>query len=411
MATDVDTAGVKYPSPELIECPYPAFDRLREEQPVRFDPETGTYQLFRHEDIMFVLRHGEIFPHTGADSATGISYEGVPMISAVGPPEHTAMRRLAFGPFKPGRLRSYEPMIAAFADQLIDRFIDRGHVELVDEFAIPLPALVTCRLMGFPEEGPDFDYIVDRMSMKGSDKPGVSDQGLGLEDSTVRRRRSDGIHDYMRDALLARYEHPGEDILSELVQAQVQRDGSLNLPYLVTICTELLSGGVVTTAQMMVNAMMLLLRNPKQMAQVRADYSLIPWMFEEALRLESPVQSLTRISVADCELSGVEIPAGSKVLMVFGSANRDPHRFPEPQSFDVNRTRNELKVHFGFGYGRHFCLGAPLARREGEIAFRSLFDRVGEIRLPEGANDFKHIASVHFRALRELRIEFDMPHA
>jgi cytochrome P450 len=406
MATDVrDSPGrladVKYPSAELIECPYPFFDRVREEQPVRYDPETGLYQLFRHQDIMFVLRHGEIFPHTGQDG--GISHGGVPMISATGPPEHTGMRRLAFGPFKPGRLKTYDPMITEFTDQLIDRFVDRGSVELVDEFAIPLPALVTCRLMGFPEEGPDFDFIVERMSMKGSDKPGVTDRGLGLG----RKEERGDIHTYMRDALLQRYEQPSDDILSEFVQAQVQRDGSLRLSYLVTICTELLSGGVVTTAQMMVNAMMLLLENPDQMASTRADHSLIPWVFEEALRVESPVQSLTRICVADCELSGVKIPAGAKVLMVFGSANRDPQRFPNPDSFDAGRPRDQLKVHFGFGYGRHFCLGAPLARREGEIAFQRLFQRLGEIRPVEVKSDSRYIASTHFRALRSLPLEFD----
>jgi cytochrome P450 len=406
MALGVST-DAKYPSAELVECPYPFFDRVRQEEPVRLDPETGIYQLFRHEDILFVLRHGEIFPHTGVDTGGGISYEGVPMISATGPPEHTAMRRLAFGPFKPGRLKSYEPMIAEFASHLIDRFVDRGGVELVEEFAIPLPALVTCRLMGLPEEGPDFDFIVDRMSMKSSDKPGVTDQGLGLSEHGHRRRRRDGIHEYMRDALLERYGQPGDDILSELVRDQVQRDGAFNLPYLVTICTELLSGGVVTTAQMIVNAMLLLLENPEQMAKVRADHSLIPWTFEETLRVESPVQSLTRICVADCELSGVKIPAGSTVLMVFGSANRDPERFPDPDRFDVERSRDQLKMHFGFGHGRHFCLGAPLARREGEIAFRHLFTRLGEIRLAEGKNDFRHIASTHFRALRSLHLEFD----
>jgi cytochrome P450 len=396
-----------YPSPELIECPYPFFDRVRASEPVRYDVESGVYQLFDHEDIMFVLRHGEIFPHTGRDTGGGISYEGVPMISATGPPEHTAMRRLAFGPFKPGRLNSYEPMIENFVTQLIDGFIDRGEIEFVSEFAIPLPALVTCRLMGFPESGPDFDFIVDRMSMKSSDKPGVSDQGLGLGEDGHRRRRRDGIHEYMHDALVERHAQPGDDILSELVQAQVARDGELNLPYLVTICTELLSGGVVTTAQMMVNALLLVLEHPEQLARVRADHSLIPWMFEETLRVESPVQSLTRVCVADCELSGVKIPAGSTVLMVFGSANRDPQRFPHPDRFDIDRPRDQLKVHFGFGYGRHFCLGAPLARREGDLAFQQLFTRMGEIRLADGKNDFKHIASTHFRALRSLHLTFE----
>ena len=401
-----ESKDTKYPSPELIECPYPFFDRVREDEPVRYDADSGVYQLFGHEDIMFVLRHGEIFPHTGRDTGGGISYEGVPMISATAPPEHTAMRRLAFGPFKPGRLKSYEPMIHDFVTRLIDGFVARDEVEFVSEFAIPLPALVTCRLMGFPETGPDFDFIVDKMSMKSSDKPGVSDQGLGLGEGGHRRRRRDGIHEYMHDALAERHAQPGDDILSELVHAQMERDGELNLPYLVTICTELLSGGVVTTAQMMVNALLLLLEHPDQMARVRQDHALIPWVFEETLRVESPVQSLTRICVSDCEVGGVRVPAGSTVLMVFGSANRDPHRFSEPQHFDIDRSRDQLKVHFGFGYGRHFCLGAPLARREGALAFRELFTRLEDIRLAPDKNDFTHIASTHFRALRSLDLEF-----
>jgi cytochrome P450 len=123
--------------------------------------------------------------------------------------------------------------------------------------------------------------------------------------------------------------------------------------------------------------------------------------------VESPVQSLTRLCVKECEVSGVKIPAGAKVLMVFGSANRDPDRFPDPERFDIDRPRNQLKVHFGFGYGLHFCVGAPLARVEGRIAFQHLLARTRNIRLAPGKNDFKHIASTHFRALRSLHLELD----
>jgi cytochrome P450 len=396
----------KYPSSELVECPYPFFDRVRRESPVYYDQDSGLYLLFRHEDILFVLQHHEIFPHTGTPPTGGISAGGVPMISATAPPEHTSMRTLAFAPFTPGRLRSYERMIQTFADQLIDTFASAGQAEFVSDFAIPLPALVICRLMGFPESGREFDFIVDRMSMRSSDKPGVTDRGAGMRGQGAERPLDD-IHSYVRRALEERYASPTNDILSELIQLQVQRDGEFKLNYLLTICTELLSGGVVTTAQMMVNALLLLLQHADQMAAVRGDYAKIGWMFEEALRVESPVQSLTRICVQECTLSGVTIPAGAKVLMVFGSANRDPDRFPDPERFDVGRSRDQLKVHFGFGYGLHFCLGAPLARLEGLISFKRLFDRLDNIRIAPDKNDFKHIASTHFRALRALHVEFD----
>jgi cytochrome P450 len=408
MATEL-VPHEKYPSSELIECPYPHFERMRKEAPIVEDSETGVFIMYRHEDVFFVLQHPELFPHTGTDAygAGGISSGGVPMISGCAPPEHTGMRWLASRPLTPARLKSYEPMIAEFSEKLIDTFIDRGEVELANEFAIPIPALVTCRLMGFPEGGPDFDFIVDRMSMRSSDQPGVTDQGFGTERLNGRSRGLAGIHEYMREALENRHWNPGGDLLSELIQLQVHRDGEFRLDYLDTICTELLSGGVVTTAQMMVNAMLLLVENPNEMARVRADESRLPLMFEESLRVESPVQSLTRICVQDCEVGGIQIPAGGKVLMVFGSANRDPERFPDPERFDIDRPRDQLKVHFGFGYGLHFCLGAPLARLEGRIAFHHLLARTKNVRLAPVQNDFKHIASTHFRALRSLHLEFD----
>jgi cytochrome P450 len=401
MATKV-SRDKKYPSSELIENPYGFFRHVRDESPVYLEPETGHYLIFDHKHVHYVLQHSEIFPHTGDDPyGSPISYGGVPMISATAPPDHTAMRHLASRPLTPARLRSYEPVLREFVDELIDRFIDRGECEFVGEFAILLPGLVTCRMMGFPESGPDFDFIIDRMSLRGSDQPGVTDQGIG------KRSPIDDIHDYMRRALEERHRNPGSDILSEMIQLQVKEDGEFRLDYLITICTELLAGGFSTTAQMMVNALYLLINNPDQMALVRADHSKLIWMFEEALRVESPVQSLTRICVQDCELGGVMIPAGSKVLMVFGSANRDEHRFPDPERFDIERSREDLKMHFGFGYGLHFCVGAPLARLEGKIAFQQMFKRMANIRFAPGKNDFGHIASTHFRALRALHLEFD----
>lgn len=393
----------RYPSTDLIECPFPHFDRAREERPVEFDEGSQIYVVYRHEDITFVLGHPEIFPHQPVHD-NGIMFGGVPLISSVGPPEHTAMRRLAFEPLKPGRLKSYEPVIAEISDSLIDAFQEHDSVDFVEQFAIPLPARVVCRLMDFPEEGPDFEFIVESLSMKSADRPGTSDVGIGFD----RGAKRTGIHDYIRDALEERHANPGNDILTEILQTQIARDGSLNLPLLMTICTELAAGGVITTAQMMVNALMLLLAHPDQMARVRADHKLIPWVLEESLRLESPVQSEPRISVADATVGGVHVPAGSTVLLVLGSGNRDPERFTEADRFDIDRPRDQIKAHLGFGYGMHFCLGAPLARLEGTIGFRRLFDRLAEIRLAEG-NDFAHIASTHFRALRSLHIDFDRP--
>src|SRR5260370_509442 len=212
MATKLARAP-KYPSSELVENPYDFFEQVRDESPVYQEPESGLYLIFDHKDVHFVLEHSEIFPHTGEDQyGSRISYGGEPMISATGPPEHAQMRRLASRPLTPGRLRSYQPMIRRFVDGLIDRFIQRGECEFVGDFAILLPGLVTCRLMGFPENGPDFDFIINRMSLRGSDRPGVTDQGTGT------RGPIDDIHEYMKRALEERREKPGSDMLSGIVQ-------------------------------------------------------------------------------------------------------------------------------------------------------------------------------------------------
>jgi cytochrome P450 len=172
------------------------------------------------------------------------------------------------------------------------------------------------------------------------------------------------------------------------------------------VATELMVGGAGTTALMIVNAMWLLLTNPEQLEKVRANHALIPAMLEESLRAESVIQDRERIAAVDTELGGVPIPAGSRIRMVFGAANRDGSVFRDPERFDVTRERTELTQHLGFGYGAHFCLGAPLARVEGRIAFERLFTRLGEIRLsPE--NDYAYVPNTHFRSFKSLHLEFD----
>ncbi|HWL42032.1 MAG TPA: cytochrome P450 [Ilumatobacter sp.] len=399
----------KYPSADLIQCPYPFFDKARVDTPIWQDPDTGIYYVFKWDDVMTVMREGEVFK--GVDGS--ISYGGVPMISAAVGADHQGMRSLALVPFTKSRLRTYEPMITAFADQLIDGFIDSGKVELVNQFAIPLPALVICKLMGFDLEGAQFDWIVDMMSMKSADNPDDVD-ALSVGGGTRRRKSTSGyggegieaVQEFMKRQLEARVEQPGDDILSEISQLQIQRDGKVDMPYLVTICVELLSGGVVTTAQMIANAMMLALQNPDQMTRVRSDSKLIVPMLDEALRVESPVQSQGRIATRDFELGGVLIPEGATVSVVFGSANRDTERFDHADQYDVGRRPADLKGHFGFGFGMHFCLGAPLALLEGRIGLERLFARTANIRTAPDY-DVSYIASTHFRAVRQQRLEFD----
>jgi cytochrome P450 len=379
------------PASPLIPCPYPFFDRVLSEQPVYRSPHRDEFLVFGHADILHVLRNQELFSEV-LPEGTLMDLDGVTMISNVAPPEHKEMRTFATRPLTPGRLRTMEPQIERIVDELIDTFIDRGELELMYEFGLPLPARLMCELMGLPTEGEEWDLIIRQWA------------------ETVSEGRSQdywpNLVRHFARKIEERRIRPTDDMLSELIRLQVERDGEFNPAYVTVVATELMVGGAGTTALMIVNAMWLLLTNPDQLAKVRADHSLIPAMLEESLRAESVIQDRERIATADTELGGVPIPAGSRIRMVFGAANRDDSVFREPERFDVTRERTELTQHLGFGYGAHFCLGAPLARAEGRIAFERLFTRLGDIRL-SAKNDFDYVPNTHFRSFQALHLEFD----
>jgi cytochrome P450 len=211
---------------------------------------------------------------------------------------------------------------------------------------------------------------------------------------------------YIREALVERYERPRQDFLTDYVQEAVRRDGELDLTYLTADAVVLLHAGHVTTTHMLGSTMLLLLRHPEVMGRARADHSLIRSLIEDSLRLESPVQWHERICTQDAEVGGVKLPAGTMVLVIWASGNRDQARWQNPDAFGEERpgiARDQL----AFGYGPHLCLGAPLARLEGRLAFEALFQRLGEIRLAPGKNDFEVEGGLHHRGVRRLFLEFD----
>lgn len=393
----------QYPSLELAECPYPFYELLHSEAPVYRIPGSNEYLVSRHEDVLYVLAHPELFSNAAVRGSGPISGEGArsrASMIASDPPEHKPKRILGSRGFTPGRLRAYEPTIEAIADQLIDGFAERGSAEFVAEFATPLPILVFCALF-FGDQREDFERFRRWALIEGS---GL--RYLPEERQQAARERGEGRTEYLTQAILSRHESPRDDVLSEMIQMQVERDGDLDLAYLVSEAGLLLSGGFVTTAHMLASAMQLLLEHPEEMDKVRSDRTRIKAMLEEALRVESPVQWQHRGVVADTEIAGVPIPAGSVVLVVLGAANRDAAKFACHELFDVDR--DDASKHVAFGYGTHFCLGAPLARLEGRIAFERLFSRLGELRLAQPATEIRHLESTIFRGPKTLPIEFDV---
>lgn len=392
--------AVTYPAGELVQCPFPFFDEARRDCPVARDPIRGHYLVFRHEDVSAVLSAPETFRATPHDGHGGpLSYEGGRMLGHVDGDIHTAMRKLFSRPLTPGRLKAWRTEVAEIVDALIDGFEGAGEVEFVEQFAAPIPALVLCRLISVPGDSEEYGLVRGwtRMLIE------AAERRLPAESLAVGN-----LHAFLAELVERRSVEPGEDVLSELIALQRERDGDLDRAQIVTLASELVAGGIITTAQLIANAMMLLLRHVDQLARVQAEPALIPAMLEEALRLESPVQSKHRWTLTDTSINGTEIPAGSDVLLIYASGNRDEERFPDPDRFDVDRPLRTLKRHLAFGLGEHFCLGAPLARMEATIGFERLFARLSGLRLADpDQTEFPMFDSHHFRSVKTLRVAFD----
>jgi cytochrome P450 len=211
---------------------------------------------------------------------------------------------------------------------------------------------------------------------------------------------------YLREHVLDRVKNPRDDLISELVQNHTaSHGGEPRIDYLAVETDVMLTGGLSTSGHLFASAMSLLVQHPDQLELMRRDYSRIPRMLEEALRLETAAQWQPRYATQNTTLGGVDIPRGACLLIVFGAANRDPERFECPDEFRPDR--QDVAKHVGWGHGAHFCLGAPLARLEGRVAFEQLLTRLTNIRAAPGRNDFTHYQSVYFRAPKTLHLWFE----
>ncbi len=409
-------ADFAFPSEDITRCPFPFYAALRSESPVFRDPAGGGYFVSRRKDILQVLQHPEIFsnqgyrgdPRLGDDPRVILGIEepdlpGCPIttpfnMSMSDPPEHTVKRRAAAGLVSRERLERAEEDVRAIAHGLIDAFIDRGSVEFRSEFAAPMALLTICQLAGFPREDGD----IFRSWVLGS-----THARLFMDESGLSTLQHDTVEqlDYCRRLILERHANPCGDFLSEYIAAAVERDGGLNLPYLVSEVRLMLLGGNETTQRLMTSTMLLLVRHPAVLERIRADRSLVPVTLEEALRVESPTQWVSRLCVVDTELGGVPIPAGSFVLMLFGSANRD-ETWEEPDAFDIDRP-DVQKYQMAFGGGAHRCIGAPIARFEARIALNAILDRLDAIRLaPHEPHEIENIDSLQKRVPKTLPLLF-----
>jgi cytochrome P450 len=292
------------------------------------------------------------------------------------PPSHTRFRKMVNRAFSPKRIAEMEPQIRAVADELIDAFPAEGTVDYVKDFAEPLPLIVIADFLG-----------VSRSELDIFRK--WSDDAAEVLGGTLTEERSQQCHEslqellgYFAGLLDERRRHPSEDFIGLLLEAGVADERPLSTEEMLSLAYVTLVAGNETTVNLLSGLMLLLLWNPDQFARVRADRSKVPVAVEEALRLEAPVQGFVRILKQDGEVGGTTIPAGSRLLIVAGAANRDPEMFPDPDRFDVDRPN--ARLHLSFGKGLHYCIGAPLSRLEGVVGLECLLDRLETIELAAG---------------------------
>lgn len=351
---------------QFRENPYPLYRSLLEHAPVQWNDVLEAWTLARYSDVVASLTD----PRFSADrTEQGMLMDGYDLAKSMlvsDPPDHTRLRSLVQKAFTPRMIDQLRPRIVAVVGELLDRIAEREQpVDLIAELAYPLPVVVIAELLGVPAE--------DRVSFQewsavlaASLDPLVSDE---LMDRVVVARQS--LHAYLRGIITERRRAPRSDLISALVAVE-ELGAVLSEPELVVMCTLLLIAGHETTVNLIGNGMFALLRHPDELERLRADPSLIGTAIEELLRYDSPVQMTGRIATSPVELDGHTIAPGDWILPLLGAANHDPRQFAEPERLDLGRTPNP---HVAFGRGIHFCLGAPLARLEGQIAVGALVRR------------------------------------
>ncbi|MCU0260990.1 MAG: cytochrome P450, partial [Ilumatobacteraceae bacterium] len=299
------------------------------------------------------------------------------------PPEHTVERLAISRAFKPSVLEAMEPDIRVAVDGLVDAIVERGRGDLIRDLAMPLPLTVMCWMLGMPRE----DIAMFRSWVLPMAEAVALEGGRNANEQVVDAYRQYygyfGPHIEQRAAAIEAGEDVPDDLLTRLLT--VERDGvRLTHRQVVGFCQFLLVAGSETTTLLIGNVVHRLMEHPDQMERVRADRSLVPSAVEESLRFDAPVHGLFRTPTCPVTLHGVDIPTDAKVLMLFGSANRDPAAWDDPDRFDVTRDLADLRRrHAAFGVGIHYCLGAPLSRIEAAVALEAVLDRLPGIR-PDG---------------------------
>jgi len=389
--------------PEVLADPYPLYHQLRTGDPVLWDPFLHAWVVTRYADVTQVLLDfsalrtptPEQLTQMGLGDLSPIASVMVKQMLFMDPPAHTRLRGLCSQAFTPARVNALRQHIQDIANQLLDAILPLGQMDVIADFAAPLPAIVTAELLGVP--------IADHLQLKrwSADFAEMLGNFQHNPNRTNRVRGSlDEMTTYFRDAIRHQRIHPKGGLVSSLLSAEVDGD-RLSEEEIVASLIVTMVGGQETTTNLIGNGILSLLRNPEVMEDLRSDLSLIPSAVEELLRYESPSQHTARLAPYDIVIGGKKIQKKQAVIAVMGAANRDPERFPQPDRLDIRRKDNR---HVAFGFGAHFCFGAPLARIEGQIAFATVLQRLDNVRLKPGTITWRE--NLGLRGLTALPVSF-----
>jgi len=426
MTTDAAFAGARELfelDPKRVACPYPTFTALRDHAPVAWFDSLDSFVVTGYDLIVEVLREPVKF---SSRHATGPATEremakvmtelitedpsalelceramksgAQPVLLSADPPEHGRQRALVNRAFTPAAIRQMEPAIEQLANELIDAFADRGTVELVEEFASPLPMTVIAKALGV-----SLDRMDDFTRWSNTLVSGIGKRSFDTKELAVILETRTALAEYLLGVVLEREQDPRDDLISQLVEARI--DGErLTHSEIVDMVVQFLLAGNETTAKLIATAMLRLARDHELADRMRAAPELVPPFVEEVLRLEPPINGTYRVACEDYELGGVTIPTGSSVWLVYAAGNRDPAQFGDPDAWHIPPPSKS--PHLAFGFGEHFCLGASLARAEGRIALQTLLARCDDISLDIDPQDVSYDPSFMLHSLQRLPLTF-----
>ena len=393
-------------SAEFKADPFPFLARLRASEPVyrtTLPDKTVVWLITRYNDVSALLRD-ERFTKNRRSALTEDQLRRLPWMPSMfrplernmldlDPPDHTRLRSLVHKAFTPSLVEQMRSRTQTIADELLDRVVSRGEMDLIRDFALPLPMTIITEILGVPAKDHNkFHRWSQAVVSLSSPNP-----TLRVLPGVWRFLR------YLRQFFNLRRRDPQNDLVSELIKAEEAGD-KLNEDELLAMVFLLLIAGHETTVNLIGNGTLALLENPNQMTKLRGEPSLVKPAVEELLRYTSPVLMTTeRYARANAMIHGVMIPQGEMTLGVIGSANRDETVFENPNELQITREPNK---HLSFGQGIHFCLGAPLARMEAQIAFTTLFRRLPDLRLKNPPHSLRWRPSIFLRGLASLPVKF-----